>query len=272
MVYVTHIPGPPLAAFVERFWYYSGLCVAHGRERVLPEGTFELILNLESSPRYLYEDETGLQGTAYRRGWLSGAQTRYLVIDATPGTSLMGVHFRPGGAAPFLGFPASELADQVVEMDACWGAAADALRERLLGATSPAAKFRVLEGFLRKRLDPDALARREVRYLVSKLVQSAGCGSISSLARELGWSHKHLIDRFRKEVGVGPKRLCRILRFQQVLRTIESGKGVLWADLAAACGYFDQAHFIREFQAFSGLNPKRYLHERGDYLNYVPVR
>ena len=95
--------------------------------------------------------------------------------------------------------------------------------------------------------------------------------SIDNVAGELGVSHKHLIQRFRDEVGLTPKRFCRIRRFRSVLSAIQNQHTVDWADLACACGYFDQAHFIREFRDFSGLNPSAYLTQRGEYLGYVPV-
>ncbi len=272
MFYAVHVPGPPLRAHVERLWYYAGLEVDHPRERVLPEGTVEWIINLQDAPRYLFDDERGVRGTAFRRGWISGPQSRYLVIDALRGASMIGVHFHPGGAAAFLGLPAHEVADRVVEMDAIWGLEAVELREVLLEAPSAAAKFAALEAFLMNRWRPSAPLRNPVRYVLNRLIEDPQASAIADLAREVGWSHKHLIEKFRCEVGLGPKRLCRILRFQQVLQCVERGGRIAWAEIAVSCGYFDQAHFIREFHAFSGLNPRRYLCERGEHLNYVPIR
>ena len=87
----------------------------------------------------------------------------------------------------------------------------------------------------------------------------------------MGISHKHFIAQFRAVVGLTPKRFCRIRRFQQVLAEVEARQAVKWADLACACGYYDQAHFVHDFQGFSGLNPSAYLTQRGEYLNFVPM-
>ena len=183
----------------------------------------------------------------------------------------MGVHFKPAGAAGVLGMPAGEMADRVVELDSVWGRAGLELRDALLEAPASEAKFAVLEKFL-LRLTKRARARSPaIRYALRRFAIERGVMSISAVADELGLSHKHLIQRFRDEVGLTPKRFCRIQRFQSVLRAIESQSGVEWADLACACGYFDQAHFIREFHGFSGLNPSAYLTQRGEYLGYVPV-
>ncbi len=84
-------------------------------------------------------------------------------------------------------------------------------------------------------------------------------------------SHKHFIAQFRRHVGLTPKLFCRIRRFQQVLTQVASRRTVEWADVAYSCGYYDQAHFVHDFQRFSGLNPSTYLSERPEYPNFVPV-
>jgi hypothetical protein len=121
-------------------------------ERVLPEGRFELVIDLREVPRKLYENERGRRWTEYRRSWISGTHSRYIVIDVLPASSMIGVHFRPGGAAAFLCCPAEEFADRVVELDCVWGRAAGELREALLEAPAPLGKFAVLERFLGSRL------------------------------------------------------------------------------------------------------------------------
>jgi AraC-like DNA-binding protein len=76
---------------------------------------------------------------------------------------------------------------------------------------------------------------------------------------------------FREHVGLTPKLFCRIRRFQDALNRTAGGKRVVWAQLAADCGYFDQAHFVRDFQAFSGINPTAYLLARGEWVNHLPL-
>ena len=95
--------------------------------------------------------------------------------------------------------------------------------------------------------------------------------AVSQVADQLGLSHKHFIDCFRAQVGLTPKRFCRVRRFQRALAGIGAGGAVDWAQLACACGYFDQAHFIHDFRAFSGLKPSAYLAQRGELLNFVPA-
>lgn len=272
MISRLYRPMAPLSQFIEFFWFHQDYLSTHRMERVLPEGTFELVINLDPIPRKLFDRDNLNRYREFRRAWLSGTHSEFIVIDALPCASMMGIHFRPGGAAPFLGMPATELTDQVIETDAVWGAAANDLYQILLEQPTPDAKFQALEKFLlrvaRGRVEPSAA----VRLALGRFLAAPHESSIGRIAAELGISHKHFIRRFRDEVGLTPKRFCRIRRFQQVLARIQQLKAIEWADVASTCGYYDQAHFIHDFHAFSGLNPSAYLTERGEYLNYVPIR
>ena len=157
-----HVPEPPLNQYVEFLWYYHDLFLGHDREHVLPEGTFELIINLEDRPRRLFDRQNPNRHQTFRRGWLSGVHAEYLVIDAVPGSSMIGAHFKPGGAAPFLGLPAGELCGSVLEMDTVWDNRIWEWRDRILEATSPESKLKLVEQLLLRRLklSPDPADRR----------------------------------------------------------------------------------------------------------------
>jgi AraC-like DNA-binding protein len=184
---------------------------------------------------------------------------------------MIGAHFKPGVAARFLHFPASELTDQVVELDRIWGQPGWDLRDALLAAPGPSAKFQLLEGFLRQRLQRAPGVAEATRHAVRRLTLEPQTVSIQQLACAAGLSHKQFIERFRREVGITPKRFCRIRRFHQLLQQTAGPRAIDWADLASACGYYDQAHLIHDFQAFAGLKPSAYLAQRIDESNFVPL-
>jgi AraC-like DNA-binding protein len=94
---------------------------------------------------------------------------------------------------------------------------------------------------------------------------------VGSVTEDIGLSPKRFIQVFQDEVGLKPKLFCRVRRFQQVLHAISLGQEIDWADVAIDCGYFDQAHFIHDFRAFSGLNPSEYVARRTEHLNHVPL-
>ena len=95
--------------------------------------------------------------------------------------------------------------------------------------------------------------------------------AIRDLANTIGITQKHLISQFEKVVGLRPKSFARVCKFQKVVNRSSSRQEFEWAAMAADCGYYDQAHFIHEFQTFSGLNPSAYLTQRGEYVNFIPI-
>jgi AraC-like DNA-binding protein len=256
-----HRPQPALRPFIEWLWYYIDYNPDHERQHVLPDGTFELVINLQDIPRKLFDRDNAGQFNAFKRGWVSGAHTQYLIIDALPCSSMIGAHFKPGGAAQFLGIPAEEVCNQVVELDAIWGNSIWEWRDQLLSVDGPAAKFRVLEELLVRKLS-SAQSTPVVTWALDRFTHEPHMQKIAQVSGQLGISHKHFIEQFKRQVGLTPKKFCRVRRFQQVLGQIQSARSVDWSDVACGCGYFDQAHFINDFVAFSGMNPSSYLSHR----------
>lgn len=271
MQYLTHIPPAPLCWFVEWFFFYEGYAPPHTREKRLPDGVVELIINLTENPKWLFDSENNKPATPFQRCWISGQQKNFLLIDVAGETSMMGIRFKAGGAHPFFKFPMSELRDQVVELDQVWGRQAHFIQEKLVEAASPELKFQLLENFLIEQASRELAPNPFIEFAVKALYSSTEDLSIKMLTEKTGISHKHLIRTFDKVMGIKPKLLARIFKFQKAIHLLELGKPVKWTDLAYECGYFDQAHFIKEFQHFSGINPTAYFDNRGEYMNYLPA-
>jgi len=152
MIYQTYRPSFPLSQFIEFLWFFEGACPGCTKERVLPNGVCELIINLRPEPKRLFDRENLSRYQSFRRSWISGTHSEFIVIDASENSSMRGIHFKPGGAHPFFEFPISELADAAVEFDTVWGGQATEFRDRLLELVDPIDKFRALEEFLLLRL------------------------------------------------------------------------------------------------------------------------
>ena len=270
MIFRSYIPAAPLSDFVALFWLYEGYVQPHARERVLPDGSVELVVSLVEVESRVYDGEP-TSGRTFRNGVMAGARSESLVIDTASQASVMGVHFKPGGAYPFLPMPTSELHNAVVALDDLWGATAASLREHLLEATTTDAKFHILEQTLLEQARRPLARHRAVAYALDELQRERHARSISDVTDETGLSARRFIQVFSEEVGLTPKLFCRVRRFQQVLSLIHTAAQINWADVAVRCGYFDQAHFIHDFQAFSGINPTTYLAHKTPHLNHVPL-
>lgn len=178
----------------------------------------------------------------------------------------MQIDFTPLGAYRFFGMPMREVAAQTVALEQ-FGAPdvlgpLDDLTGRLYDAPDWATRFVMLDRFIRRRLAAGRAPSGAIAWAWRQLAVSGGQCRVAALAREIGWSCKHLAGRFAIEVGVGPKTAGRILRFARARRSIDAARGqIAWADLAIDWGYADQAHLIREFHAMAGVTPADYVRD-----------
>lgn len=271
MLFRTYKPAPPLSGFVDKLWLYEGYMQPHAKERLLPTGTFELVINLHEDQSRIYDRDDHDKFQRLRGTLVCGVHSEFFVIDTAAQLAVMGVHFKPGGAFPFLKLPAGELHNQHVSLEDLWGAAANDLREQLLEAKTVELKFRVLERALLAQATRAFARHPAVNFALKEFHCVPHLRTIADLTAQIGLSARRFIQVFNEEVGLTPKLFCRVRRFQQVLHLIQREQQVDWADVALSCGYFDQAHFIRDFQAFSGLNPSAYLTQRSEHLNHVPL-
>jgi AraC-like DNA-binding protein len=248
-------PGPPLNEYVEYFGYWrSGVDAV--RDRALPRGAATLIVDVGSPQRldlYAADGATPLEvGAAF----LSGPHATSYVSDIAPGTAVLAVHFRPGGAYPFCGVPLHELANVNVDLEAIWGADARRLHERLVDASSTAQRFAIVEQFLLSQARFSTARHPGVAVALAAFEASTEL-RVADTSRLVDLSPKRLIALFRNEIGLTPKAYARVRRFQSALGALhDEARG---AEIAAEAGYFDQSHFVREFRAFAAMTPTQYL-------------
>src|SRR5438270_2599301 len=268
----THIPQPPLSSFVDLFWFYDGYFPGpHKKERLMPDGSIELVINLKQNEARIYDRENLDKYLQLSGAVLCGPHSSFFVIDTAQQDSVIGVHFKPAGPFTFFKMPASALHNLHVSLDALWGHEAGLLRQRLLESPTPERKFQVLEECLLARAFRPLQRHRAVDCALGLFRNIHTAPAMTDLADEIGISSRRFIQLFSQEVGLTPKLFARVRRFQQVLQQIRTGAEFSWADMAASCGYFDQAHFIHDFKEFSGINPTTYLAQKTDHLNHVPI-
>ena len=257
MLYRESKPGLQLSAHIECIWMLEGRDSAHVQqeaaspERLLPDGCVEMILNFGAPFR---EHRVGMRSELQPLRFVVGQMTRPVLVSPTGSVSLLGVRFLPGGTLGILDIPPFELTNAIVPLSAISGSLDREICERVQETISLAEKVRIIENLLVRHM----LARDErgasLRSAISSILLCGGQISVDRLANNTGISGRQLERRFVSEVGVGPKLLCRVLRFQQVFQAVERSDRN-WAKIAADCGYYDQAHLIRDFQQFAGQTP-----------------
>jgi AraC-like DNA-binding protein len=268
MLFVTRRPAPPLDAHIDAIWLFHCAPRPFALERVLPNGGAQLIVNLKEDQTRTYDAASG-RCHAMPGSTIGGVATRFVIIDTAEQEHVVGVSFRPGGTTAFFPTPAADLTDIDAPLEALWGVRATArLREQLLAAPSPDAALDVMEATLRAAWLGRA-RHPAVAFALDAFVRRPDIGRVGAVTEAVGLSPKRFIERFKAEVGVTPKRYCRLLRFQHAVRRAHADHAVDWTDVAAASGYFDQAHFIHDFREFSGLTPTAYGAGRTAFQNHV---
>ncbi|MFN8344082.1 MAG: helix-turn-helix domain-containing protein [Spirosomataceae bacterium] len=272
MIFELYAPASPLNQFVELFTFYEGLTFNHSIERLFPEGVVEIIIDLTETPKFIYDNTRLTEIQTCKSAWVSGVRNAFISISALPYSSMFVIRFRPGMAYPFLQLPIHELNGQVIDADLIFGNRFGEIREQLLASPSPQGKFVVMERFLSERSKGFTDIPPVVAFGIQQIIQQPTTTQIQQLAEKTGYSHKHFLSLFAKYVGLSPKPFLRVIKFQHTLQSIEQATVPNWSQLALDCGYYDQAHFINDFRAFSGLTPKEYMAQKGDYFNYVPIQ
>ena len=279
MLYLERIPAAPLDKFIRVLWYARVNDTAHRRERVLPSGCVEVILNLARD--FLLDCPPDCFGgeNDHRMppALIVGARSIYEIIDTSDMADLMGVAFAPGGFAPFASDAVDVFSNRSIDLTDVWGSSARDLRDRLRELPTPQEKLSCLERFLLSRLVPRILQPApdrtgEVAFALQQFDRAPGVATVREVARQTGWSERRFSQVFREAVGLSPKVWCRVQRFQKTVRELHAGRDVRWAELALDCGYYDQAHFANEFRAFSGIDATTYTaHRQGPWANHLPA-
>ncbi|TDR48900.1 AraC-like DNA-binding protein [Tahibacter aquaticus] len=262
-------PHAALRAHVAQLWHGAGQ-VSYQRDRILPQARSYLLINL-GPPQYMFLPGPPEIRVVFDDIWFSGLYEGPIECAAPQGSVLLGVAFSAGGAASLLPWPQAELANRTGPLQDLLGPRARQLRQRLLETPSVAQRLDLVEDWLLAACISGRNVHPLVHWALARLADSAGRVRAEALARDAGCSRKHLTTLLSRSVGLPPKSLARVLRFQHVLGRL-GRQAPDWAQLAADGGYYDQSHLIRDFQQFSGLTPAAFLRSAQPDPGSVVVR
>jgi AraC-like DNA-binding protein len=221
--------------------------------REVPSGDVTLILSPESKLRLPDGRHTS---------FVAALHDSHTLVEHDGFQEGIEVRLTPLGARALFGLPMHELTNRVVDLDDLLGGRGEELVGRLWDVDSWQQRFAVLDDAIAGRMEQAPRPQSELAWAWARLRSSAGRTSVSALADELGWSHRRLIARFREGIGLAPKTLGRVLRFERVAHLLEQVEEPRLAEVALDCGYYDQAHLNRDFRQFAGTTPGEYLARR----------
>ncbi len=266
-------PIAPLAAFVDTLWASERGPLPHAREFNLPTGCADIVIPLlDQQTLTRFTGTEDLQGDRFHGAVIQGAQDRAHQRDTLGASAVVGVHFKPGGAAAFFGGALPELHNRTVLLDDLWGASARVLREELQATPGPHAQLLRLEAYLMARLHHAARADAMVATALQALAQQPAAALIEPVQRASGCGPARFIARFEQAVGLTPKRYARVLRFHALIERLARQAPADWAQAAAEAGYADQSHLIHEFKRLAGMLPTAYRAVAPDQPTHVATK
>jgi len=252
-------PARAVAAYAREYVGWIDRSTRPARRRELPSGNVPLIINFGGRVR---ERKAGAGAWIEHGSFTAGLHDAYSVVESAGPNEGLQVNFTVLGARLFYDRPLADLANRTVDVADVLGRAGTRLIEQLHDAPSWEARFDLVDREIASRVAAARRPAREVIWTWQRLRATRGQARIADLAREAGWSRRHLAVQFRDEIGVTPKAFARTLRFSTAVRILTSPDGASLAEVAQACGYFDQAHFTHDFRAFAGTTPIALLESR----------
>jgi AraC-like DNA-binding protein len=268
--YTSARPSPALRSYVAGYSGYRQRGLAPNVHRGLPSPYLTLILTLDD-PLVIAAHPDPRQAPGRYDALIGGLHLSPAIITHDGASSGVQVAVNPLGCRALFGLPASELRNLDTDLSAVLDPnLVDEARDHLRSAAGWRERFVAVDRWLcRLALSREASVHPDVARAFRRMMAAGGDLQISALADEVGWSPRHLTNRFAAEVGLRPKEAARVVRFDRVRRRIAPGARL--ADLAAEGGYFDQAHLTRDFREFAGCSPSQWLATEFGFVQATPV-
>ena len=272
MTFNNHQISPPFDKYIEAIFHFKDFMPDHSIERVVPTGHIFLIFELDGFPRYTFDRENLQPNQAFTKAWISGMHRNFISISAHEKSEMFIIQFKAHGLYPFLHSPINELTEKVIAAKAIFGQSILDLRTKLLISKTSKEKFSLAEKWLTNKFNATQIPPKELLDTIIQL-QKEPAHNFAEIIASYPHSQKHLINQFKKYVGLTPKYYQRILRFNEILQKVQQKENISWTQIAYSCDFSDQSHFIKEFKHFSGFNPQEFIHQdfKQEESNFFPL-
>lgn len=257
MNYQTYAPHPNLSAIVKFYWTLElPFDPKNQKQKIIPDGCIEMTFNFKDKiKRYTSEEDYILHPNAM----IMGQRTKSYFIEPLGDVDTFAICFYPFGFSNFVSQSLDELVDQEKPISELFDAkAAQGLEAKMRKANDTASRIKIIESFLLYELNKKKTLESLVESTVNTLLATNGRQSIREILNDQNSQRRQLERKFRKQIGISPKQLAKVLRLQAALKMMLNQNSSL-SEVAYESEYFDQAHFIRNFKEFIGISPKEFL-------------
>ncbi len=246
--YREYIPSHDLAPYVACYWTVDFHAdTGNQLHRIIPDGCIDIIVDR-------------LSPSNWKAAFVEGVMTRFEVLNLSEAQSLFGIRFFSEAAQSFLHDPLSAFMGQHVFLEEIWGMEGVHFVEEILAANTVSEMIEIVERKLKYVLSRNSTPSSPLLYASMQAMYACkGNISTSELAKKLSFSERHIRRTFVQELGVSPKEMLGIIRFQSMLQELYTGLYTGFTDMAIKNGYYDQSHFIKSFKRYYGILPKQVM-------------
>jgi AraC-like DNA-binding protein len=254
MLFHKYIPKSPLADYVDCILYVEG----NNKGAGFPKTAMSLVFNLNDSFK-LFTDAQFTQFIDYKKYWVAGLQTQPTYVESYGESKMIVIQFKTLGAYIFLNQPLHHFTNHYINLDCVFNNEVDEIWEQLKESKTVAEKFLITENFLCQKVLANKIPNRKLISSIELLFKSSVTISIAAICQQYNISRKHLNYLCQEYLGISPKMLSSLNRFQLILQTISRSKPDKLSSIAYDLDFFDQAHFNNNFKRFTGLKPNDYI-------------
>jgi AraC-like DNA-binding protein len=259
MDYQVFAPVAELQPFVKCFWTMDAGCMEEPvKQRILPDGCMEMMFHYGDNYRQYFTDGSSM---LQPRSFIFGQITNYIEVEPTGITGIVSARFLPEGLTPFLSLPVSALTDKAVSITDIFGEKGALLEKDIMAAGNNQQRIKIIETFLLSLLTSQQAIDIIARSCVEVIFQSQGQLDVTELADKVKVNRRNMERKFTTVIGMSPKQLSKAVRLQSALKMLDQKKFISLTSLAYESGYYDQAHFIKDFREFTGMSPKSFFAE-----------
>ncbi|MCP4984949.1 MAG: AraC family transcriptional regulator [Colwellia sp.] len=268
MNYQTYQPRSDLKPLINCFWTLE-VPVTKGtqRQRIIPDGTIEMAFTLgDDIKRYTSKDDFIIQP----RSMVLGQTTDFFYIEPTGYVNTFAIRFYPYGFANFVAVPLRDLANKETAIEMLFGKSiSKKLEQDIVQATDVQQRIEIIELFLLNKLSGQVTVDYIVKTTIDTLLSTKGKTSISGILKEDSAKRRQLERMFVRQIGVSPKQLAKVIRFQSAIKMLLREEGENLTNIAYESDYYDQAHFIKDFKEYTGISPKEFLGNKNMTLSTI---
>lgn len=258
MEYQERRPPAALRPFIKCLWTLRGRGQDKAPQRILPDGSVELVLHFSGDFRRHQPDG---QVVVQPKALVVGVVDRWVMLESSGTIDILGVRFRPGAVRGVLGISQASLSGGYHSLEDLGVTSLHGLLADAAGVVDGERRVARVWGRLTEAAGSATPPHPAVLRTASRIVATAGKVPIQGMATDAGWSLRHLERQFRSEVGVTAKEFARLSRFHGVVARLHRDTPPQWSRLAVQAGYHDQSHLVRDFREFAGITPAAYWRE-----------